>query len=103
MAKSARKKDQREISTQPYRHLAGSEHPPHPKTKRLGPADTAEIATVQLIVRRRPGGPPLKDLEYFQRVPIRERKLPSRAEFEADHGAASADLGAVADFCHSHN
>ena len=85
-----------------YQPLIGSERPPHPATKLLGIARADEIATVQLIVRRRPGGPPLKDLDYFQRVPINARKLPSRQQFEADHGATQADLDAVEAFCRSH-
>jgi hypothetical protein len=82
--------------------LAGSERPPHPQAKHLGPADANEVAQVQLIVRRRPGGPPLKDLDYFQRVPINARNLPSRQEFEENHGATQADLDAVEAFCRSH-
>src|SRR5271154_6058199 len=45
-----------------HRPLAGSERPAHPKTKHLGAADAKATAQIQLIVRRRPSGPPLKDL-----------------------------------------
>ncbi len=83
--------------------LAGSEHPPHPETKRLSAAGADEIVTIQIIVRRRPDGPPLKDLDYFQKVPIGARKLPSRQEFEEAHGATQADLHAVQEFCRSHH
>src|SRR5271168_3536927 len=85
-----------------YRPLAGSERPPHPKTTHLGAADAKETAQIQLIVRRRPGGPPLKDLDYFQRTPIHLRKLPTREQFEHDHRATQADLDAVEAFCRSH-
>src|ERR1019366_3623438 len=42
-----------------------------------------------------------KDLDYFQKVPIRARKLPSRQEFEEAHGSTQADLDAVGEFCRS--
>ena len=86
-----------------YQILASSEHPPHPKTKRLTTADAGEIVTIQIMVRRRPDGPPLKDLDYFQRLPIGSRKLPTRQEFEEAHGATQSDLDAVVEFCRSHH
>lgn len=85
-----------------YQPLAGSERPPHPKASHLGAADANQTAQIQLIVRRRPGGPPLKDLDYFQRTPIHLRELPTREQFEHDHGATQADLDAVEAFCRSH-
>src|ERR1039458_4414731 len=90
MPKSTRKHS-RQIPPN-YQHLAGSEHLPPPKTKRLEAASADEIATIQLIVRRRPDGPPLKDLDYFQKVPIRARKLPSRQEFEEAQDRKSTRL-----------
>ncbi len=102
MPKTTKKSNKNQVT--PKNHaLAGSERPPHPRTKRLKQASAGEIATVQLTVRRRPGGPPLKDLNYFQKVPLRSRKLPSRPEFVAAHGAAQADLDAVTKFCQSHH
>ena len=86
-----------------YRPLARSERPPHPKTRHLGAADVNETAQIQLILRRTPGGPALKDLDYFQRTPINARKLPSRQQFVEDHGSTQADLDAVAAFCRSHH
>ena len=86
-----------------YQALAGSEHPPHPATKRLTAADPKELGTIRIIVRRRPDGPPLKDLDYFQKVPIGSRDLPSRQEFEQRHGATQSDLDAVMEFCRSHH
>jgi kumamolisin len=85
-----------------YQPLAGSERPPHPKASHLGAADANQTAQIQLIVRRRPGGPPLKDLDYFQRTPIHLRELPTREQFEHEHGANQADLDAVEAFCRSH-
>jgi kumamolisin len=85
-----------------YQQMIGSERPPHPETKRLERAAADEIADVQLIVRRRPDGPALKDLDYFQKVPINARNLPSRLEFQEAHGATQADLDAVQEFCRSH-
>jgi hypothetical protein len=84
-----------------YRPLAGSERPRPRETGHLGAAEPNETAQIQLIVRRRPGGPPLKDLGYFQRTRINARELPTRRQFEADHGATQADLGMVEAFCRS--
>ncbi len=102
MPKPTKRKENKQ--TQPrVQPLVGSEHPPHPKTKRLEATGADEMVTIQLIVRRRPGGPPLKDLDYFQKVPIGKRKLPSRLEFREAHGATAADLHAVGEFCRSNH
>jgi hypothetical protein len=45
--------------------LAGSDRP-RPKSHRLvGSVGTNEQVTVILIIRRKPGGPPLPDLNYW--------------------------------------
>jgi hypothetical protein len=101
MARPNKKRSDKQVpsGSQP---LAGSEHPPHPKTKILGAARAREAVKVMLIVRRRPDGPPLKDLEYFTKVPIPFRTKLSRQQFEDAHGAMQADLDEVGKFCLSH-
>jgi hypothetical protein len=45
----------REMATpNDYQPLAGSDHPPHPATKRLTEADVGQSVTIQIIVRRNP-------------------------------------------------
>ena len=102
MPKNTKKNAKKQVPLK-YHTLAGSERPSKPATRQLKEASAAEIVTVQLTVRRRPGGPPLKDLNYFQKVPLRSRKLLSRQEFEEAHGAAQEDLDAVGKFCQSHD
>ncbi|MGO9266840.1 MAG: protease pro-enzyme activation domain-containing protein [Candidatus Binataceae bacterium] len=86
-----------------YHGLAGSEHPLHPKTKRLGAAGADETLTVTLVVRRRPGGPTSKGPPDFQNAPQAAHAKLSRQEFEDTRGATQADLDDVGQFCRSHN
>ncbi|MGO9266841.1 MAG: protease pro-enzyme activation domain-containing protein [Candidatus Binataceae bacterium] len=86
-----------------YHGLAGSERPPHPKTKRLGVAGVGEVITVTLIVRRRPGGPAIKSPADFQKAARAPSAKVSGQEFEEAHGATQADLDEVGQFCRAHN
>ncbi|MBV8586382.1 MAG: hypothetical protein JO308_08860, partial [Verrucomicrobia bacterium] len=81
-----------------YEPLPGSERI-RPVTHRLvGPADPAEEIGVTLIIRPRPGSPPLPDLEYWQTTPPGQRRILSTSEYAATYGAAQADLDAVTAF-----
>jgi kumamolisin len=80
--------------------LAGSERPPHPKTKLVEVAGADETVTVTLIVRRRPGGPAMKGPEDSPRNPTVRGHL-SRAQFEEARGSTQSDLEAVGQFCRS--
>ncbi len=100
---TALKKQNHKKTLSDYHPLVGSEHPAHPKTQRLEAAGADEMVHVTLIVRRRPDGPPMKNHDYFQKVPIGARQRLSSAEFEEAHGATQADLDEVGRFCRSHN
>jgi Pro-kumamolisin, activation domain len=82
--------------------LAGSERP-RPDTHRLvGPLDKAEVIGVTVIIRARPGSPPLRDFEDWLATPVGERRYLSAEEYASLHGAAPADLAAVEQFAVSH-
>ncbi len=85
-----------------YQRLEGSERDAAPKARLLDLAGANEIVTVTLIVRRRPDGPPLRDFDYFQRVPPSARKILSNREFEETYGAAQEDLDSVVEFARAH-
>ena len=82
--------------------LAGSERR-RPKThKLLGPVADDETIGVTVVVRARLDGPPLPDLEHWQRTPLAERRFLTPEEYAERHGAAEEDLAAVAAFAREH-
>jgi kumamolisin len=85
-----------------YRRIEGSHRQPLSGASRTGPADPDEILAVTLMVRRRPDGPALPDVEQWQRTSQERRKPLSHDEFVARYGAAQADLDRVVDFARSH-
>jgi len=81
-----------------YVPLKGSERRPAPHAKLLGPADPSEMFSVTMVLRRRPDGPPMPDLNYHAKTaPSQRRRLPE-AEFAAKYGASPADIAAVTAF-----
>jgi hypothetical protein len=54
---------------QERRPLADSEIAPLPKARLIGKADANETVQVMVIVRRKPGAPPLPDHVYWMRTP----------------------------------
>jgi kumamolisin len=85
-----------------YRRIEGSERQVAPEARLVGSADPNETFSVTIIVRRRPDGPPMPDLHHWSKTPPGQRKFLSQEEFAARHGAAQADLDAVANFAHGH-
>jgi kumamolisin len=83
---------------QESRPLADSEIAPFPKARLIGKADANETVQVMVIVRRKPGAPPLPDHEYWMRTPPGSRKFLSPEEFAAQYGAEQKDIDAVVDF-----
>jgi subtilase family serine protease len=79
-----------------------SERRPAPGARLAGPADLAEVLTVTLRVRRRPGAPALPDPMDLAAMAVGERRFLSREEFAARYGAAPADLEQVTDFARGH-
>ncbi len=82
--------------------LAGSERPRPAGSRLLQPLDDAARVHITLLIRSRPGAPPMPDLEHWQRTPLNERHFVTPGEFAGTWGAADADLDAVATFVEAH-
>lgn len=57
------------------RPLSGSERPRPKHHRHVGAADPGERIGVTVVVRQRPGSPPLADLEYWHRTPLQDRRV----------------------------
>src|ERR1700728_1475981 len=82
--------------------LAGSERPRPDSHKLIGPVDPAKLIGVTVLVRARPGSPPLPDLEQWHNTPLADRRALTREEYASRHGADPTDLHAVARFASQH-
>ena len=82
--------------------VPGSERLRPPSHRRIGAADAAARIGVTIVVRPRPGSPPLPDLAHWQSTPPGKRKFLKPEEYERIHGAAQADMDAVAAFAAEH-
>jgi kumamolisin len=82
--------------------LLGSGRPRPEYHNHIGPADPEQVIGITIIVRHRPGSPPLPDLEYWYRTPLRERRAMSRDEYARVYGADENDLAAVNAFAAGH-
>ena len=81
-----------------YRQIERSGLRPAYGSRLAGPAEPSEALVLAVSVRQRPDAPPLPDHAYWMATPPGKRKFLSSQEFEAEHGAAQADLDAVAQF-----
>ncbi len=84
--------------TNKNRPLPGSERPPVPGAALIGPVDPAERIRFTILLRPRPDGPPLHDLEHWQNTPPGKRRFLSVDEFFQSYGARQEDIDAVVDF-----
>jgi kumamolisin len=91
----------REKVSKDHHQLAGSERPRPSGHKPIGPADAAELIGITLVVRPRPGSPPLPTLEHWQATPLSKRSYLTPEEYARKHGAADEDLAAAAAFAKS--
>jgi hypothetical protein len=64
--------------------------------------DPAKLIGVTVLVRARPGSPPLPDLEQWHNTPVSARRTLTREEYAIKHGADPADLHAIAQFASTH-
>ena len=85
-----------------YAALAGSERPRPASHRLVGPVDADEVIGVTLILRPRPGSPPLPGLDDWGTVRPGQRRVLSPAEYAQTHGAAEADLDTVTAFAAAH-
>jgi kumamolisin len=69
-----------------------------PNSQLIGPADTSEVISVSVRVRRHPDAPPLPDMSDLASTPLSSRRYMSREEFENLYGAGLDDLKKVTDF-----
>ncbi len=82
--------------------IPGSERLRPTSHRRIGAADAAARIGVTIVVRPRPGSPPLPDLAHWQSTPPGKRKFLKPEEYARIHGAAQADMDAVAAFAAEH-
>lgn len=54
-----------------------------------------ELVTFTIIVRRRPDGPVLPNLEYWQNTPIHKRRFPSMEEYATMYGSSAEDMETI--------
>ena len=85
-----------------YQKLNGSERPRSSTAKLLGPLDPKEIVSVTLVVRHKPGSPPVPDHQHWQNSPLGQRRFLSPEQYAEVYGASQTDLDAVTSFVASH-
>jgi kumamolisin len=83
--------------------LAGSERPRPDHHRHIGRLDSETLVGVTVVVRPRPGSPPLPDLVAWRAKPLRQRRVMSRDEYAARHGADPADLQSVENYARAHS
>ncbi len=87
-----------------YVPLIGSKRELLPNSRAAGPVDLSEI--VSLTIRVRSVGEPMdlvQQAHELGRTPVAERRYLTHAELAQRHGAAEADLDAVAEFARARN
>jgi kumamolisin len=85
-----------------YKALKGSEHSLPKGDKVLKPSSENGLATVTLILRRRPDGAKLKSLKDFCATPGAHDQFRAREDFAAAHGADPDEIKTVVEFAESH-
>jgi hypothetical protein len=79
-------------------HLPGSERPRPAEHRHVGPVNASTWIGVTVLVRARPGSPPVPGLQQWQDTPFAERTALTREEYAHRHGADPADLEEVRRF-----
>jgi kumamolisin len=85
------------MTPQKKHSILGSERPPMPGAKEIGPADPNEKIDVTIRLRSRAGKKPALTADSY-RKPLRERKILTRDQYEKTHGADPAGIAAVRKF-----
>jgi kumamolisin len=81
-----------------YARLETSERDLVPNSQLVGPADTNEVISVSVRVRRGSDAPALPDMSDLASTPGSSRQYMSREEFANLYGAAPDDLKKITDF-----
>jgi hypothetical protein len=84
-----------------FQPLPGSERPPIPGAKRIGPVDGGDHVGFTILLHSRHGSPALHDFDHWQNTPPGKRKFLSVEEFTSTYGAAEEDLRSVVGFLRS--
>jgi hypothetical protein len=82
--------------------LAGSERTRPDSHRLLGRVDPGKVIGLTVMVRHRPGSPPLPSLEDWHSTPPGQRHALSREEYARTYGADRADLDKVRAFAAAH-
>jgi len=85
-----------------YQTLDGSERRAAPGARLVGPADPAEVLSVTIHLRRKPGAPELPDEQYWADTPPAERHYLSHSDFAGTYGASPDDVARVSAFAREH-
>jgi hypothetical protein len=78
--------------------LPGSERPRPASHKLVGPVNPGELIAVSLILRPRPGSPPLPDLAHWHATPLGKRRFLTIQEYGATYGAHQDDVDRLVAF-----
>jgi kumamolisin len=82
--------------------LPGSERPSVTGHTPVGPVDLNEQIGVTLLLRPKPGSPPLPDLTHWEATPPGRRRFLTPEEFANTYGASQEDIDAVVAFARAH-
>src|SRR5262249_59278270 len=75
-----------------YQKLSGSERPRSSASRYHGPVDLTEQVSATLVVRRKPGSPPLPDHQHWDNTPLAQRQFLSPQQYAAIYGASQAHI-----------
>jgi hypothetical protein len=83
--------------------LPGSERPRPHGSRLIGPLDDARPVTITVLVRSRQHREPIPGLEYWQKIPPRERHFLTVEQYIEKYGASDRDLDELTEFVRRHH
>ena len=84
-----------------FKALDSSDRKPRVGATRVGAADSKEVLTVSVRIRRRPDAPALPDPTNVAAKPRGKKNYISREGFAARYGASKADMDKIIQFAHA--
>jgi len=84
-----------------YQKLSGSERPRPSASRYHAPLDPTAEVSATLVLRRKPGSPPLPDHQHWDNTPLGQRQFMSPQQYAESYGASQADIDAVTSFVSS--
>lgn len=85
-----------------FQRLSGSERPLPKTSKSQGPLPASEEVSATLVIRPKPGAPPLPDHEHWHNTPLTARQFLSPQQFADTYGASQSDIDTVTAFIAAH-